>query len=163
MPVNAVCAWIGEPGEAIPETDLTFPVPLEASSPAGDALNGVEPDAPATTVAPDRTVAAAAPGVPARSEERIRISPRASRLAASAGLDPRDITGTGPNGRVTERDVQARIAAPTASDAAPIETALAPDGTAPAPRPVAPASSPSAPAVGHAPAPPGPRIAAADR
>jgi pyruvate dehydrogenase E2 component (dihydrolipoamide acetyltransferase) len=155
VPVNAVCAWIGEPGEAIPDTDLTFPEPLEVSAPAGDALNGVEPDAPATTVAAGPAVAAAAPGpVPGGSEERIRISPRASRLAALAGLDPRDITGTGPNGRITERDVEARIAARTAADAAPIETAPAPDATAPAARPVGPAPSPSTPAAGHAPAPP---------
>lgn len=40
-----------------------------------------------------------------------RISPRASRLAAAAGLDARSVTGTGPGGRIVERDIQAAIAA----------------------------------------------------
>ena len=41
--------------------------------------------------------------------ERLRISPRASRLAAGTGIDPRTISGTGPEDRITERDVQAAL------------------------------------------------------
>jgi pyruvate dehydrogenase E2 component (dihydrolipoamide acetyltransferase) len=45
----------------------------------------------------------------------LRISPRASRLAAEAGLDPRAIAGTGPDGRIVERDVKDAIAAASAA------------------------------------------------
>ncbi|HEY5436901.1 MAG TPA: dihydrolipoamide acetyltransferase family protein, partial [Candidatus Limnocylindrales bacterium] len=68
--------------------------------------------------------------------DRLRISPRASRAAADAGLDPRTITGSGPGGRITERDV---VAAAAARDAAPAALAAAP---APAVAP-APISAPS--------------------
>ena len=44
----------------------------------------------------------------------LRISPRASRLAADSGIDPRTITGTGPEGRITERDVKAAVDAASA-------------------------------------------------
>ena len=32
VPVNAVCAWVGRPGEAIPEVDTTFPPAPDAQS-----------------------------------------------------------------------------------------------------------------------------------
>ena len=63
------------------------------------------------------TAEAAASSPPAR--KRIVASPRARRLASERGVDLSDITGTGPGGRIVERDVQKhlaaqRIATPTA-------------------------------------------------
>lgn len=59
------------------------------------------------------------------------ISPRASRLAAELGVDPRSVAGSGPNGRIVERDIRAAAGAgepgaaamdlPKASAAAPLE------------------------------------------
>ena len=72
----------------------------------------------------------------------MKISPRASRLAASAGLDPRAVAGSGPGGRIVEKDVQAAIAlAQAAATAAPVAaTASAPaPATATAPASAAPA------------------------
>ena len=66
------------------------------------------------------------------------VSPRAKKLAASAGVDASLATGTGPNGRIIERDVRELIANPPAVAAAPAAVA------APAP---APAAAPAA----HAP------------
>ncbi|MBE6981812.1 MAG: 2-oxo acid dehydrogenase subunit E2 [Ruminococcaceae bacterium] len=43
------------------------------------------------------------------------VSPRAAKLAAAAGIDASRIAGTGPNGRVIERDVQQAIANGTAA------------------------------------------------
>ena len=40
-----------------------------------------------------------------RGAERLRISPRASRIAAELGIDCSQIQGTGRNGRIRERDV----------------------------------------------------------
>jgi pyruvate dehydrogenase E2 component (dihydrolipoamide acetyltransferase) len=58
------------------------------------------------------------------------MSPRASRAAAEAGIDPRTIPGTGPEGRITERDVRAamttRVVSPAplvAADSAPAPAA----------------------------------------
>lgn len=97
VPVNSVVAWVGQPGEEIPEAP-TAPTPVAATQ--------------AATAAPQRAAVlqpgpGAAPVAPARA--RLRISPRASRLAAEVGLDPRGITGTGPGGRIVERDVQAAL------------------------------------------------------
>ena len=66
------------------------------------------------------------------------VSPRAKKLAASAGVDATQATGTGPNGRIIERDVQTLIANQPA--AAPA-VAAAP---APVAAPAAPVAAPAA-------------------
>jgi pyruvate dehydrogenase E2 component (dihydrolipoamide acetyltransferase) len=99
VPVNAVCAYIGEPGEEIPEASVP-----EAAAVAAAAI---APPGP-TTDDPLPGVALSAP--PADRGARLRISPRASRLAAEAGVDPRSLSGSGPEGRIVERDVQAAAA-----------------------------------------------------
>ena len=73
------------------------PQPAAAVSPAPAAK------APAPMVAP-----AAAPAKP--KGERIFISPLARRLAKDAGLDPADIAGRGPRGRIIRVDVERAIA-----------------------------------------------------
>ena len=101
VPVNAICAWIGAFGETVPDEtvpDETVPDVAKPES-AGAAVVEVTP-----VEASDIAGAAA--------HERLAISPRASRLAAEAGLDPRSVVGTGPDGRIVERDVAAAIAAP---------------------------------------------------
>ena len=118
VPVNTVCAYVGEAGEAIPET---APAPAAAAPATLDAAAAPPVPAPITAVtAPaactssGAAAAAAAPATPVATTSasaRLAISPRASRLAAEAGLDPRTITGTGPGGRIVERDVRAAIAA----------------------------------------------------
>ena len=91
-------------------------------------------------VPPDATAAAA--GQPAR----LAISPRASRLAAESGIDPRTLVGTGAGGRITEQDVQAAITGGPAAAAA-AATAAPPTARPPAPtpsdEPVRPAANPA--------------------
>jgi dihydrolipoamide dehydrogenase len=118
-PVNSICAWIGEAGEAIPDAPAapaTPSAPVSAAAPAP----GTDPGSPSTRVA---TAQATAPSAAALAPgSRLAISPRASRLAAEGGVDPRTVTGTGPDGRIVERDVQAALAAEavrTASAPAP--------------------------------------------
>jgi dihydrolipoamide dehydrogenase len=113
VPVNSVCGWIGQPGEAIPETPAPAPVQPVASSPA--------PSSPASSAAAQSAAPASSTRAPASSGSSpssgpvpapvgdLRISPRARRLADSAGIDVSSIRGTGPDGRVVERDVQAAI------------------------------------------------------
>jgi pyruvate dehydrogenase E2 component (dihydrolipoamide acetyltransferase) len=142
VPVNQVCAWVGQPGEAIPETPAAAP-PAAVAAPVAAPV-----EAPAPAAAPESVLAVPAPAVsPAAASgpattARLRISPRASRAAADAGLDPRTITGSGPEGRITERDVVAAVAARDASPApAPVPTA-SPTASPAAMRPAAPVAPP---------------------
>jgi pyruvate dehydrogenase E2 component (dihydrolipoamide acetyltransferase) len=133
VPVNAVCAYVGQPGEAIPDVPggTVVATVTTAAAPAAVA-SAPAPTVQSARVAPP-TAAAATDGA------RLRISPRASRLAADSGIDPRTIAGTGPEGRITERDVKAALAAPPAV-------------AAPAPAPSIaqrPAAAPAAPAAVH--------------
>jgi pyruvate dehydrogenase E2 component (dihydrolipoamide acetyltransferase) len=85
----------------------------------------------------------------------LRISPRASRLAATSGVDPRQLAGTGPDGRITERDVRAALEAASAAPAAAAVAALAVASAAPVPprttaaAPTAASSRPPEPALYH--------------
>jgi pyruvate dehydrogenase E2 component (dihydrolipoamide acetyltransferase) len=135
--VNAVCAYVGEPGEVVP--DLPAAAPAATQAPAEAAVQVPAPASAAAPAVSATPVAAAVSPPPSISGGgvRLRISPRASRLAADSGIDPRTITGTGPEGRITERDVKAAVdaavaAPPPAAAAAPIV-----------------ATSSSAPAVPH--------------
>src|SRR5205807_1212952 len=71
---------------------------------------------------------------------RVKASPLARRLAQENGIDLKQLTGTGPGGRITKEDVQAFVngsgaATPPATEApAPPETQVeAPPPAAPAP------------------------------
>jgi pyruvate dehydrogenase E2 component (dihydrolipoamide acetyltransferase) len=80
--------------------------------------------APAAAEAPrQQPAAAAAPAGPRAG--RLRVSPRARRLAAERGIDPATLAGSGPGGRIIVRDVPAAAspqrAASPAAGAAPAE------------------------------------------
>jgi pyruvate dehydrogenase E2 component (dihydrolipoamide acetyltransferase) len=144
VPVNAICAYIGEPGEEIPAGE-----PLTAASGAGAAAKTVPSPvapaagpgsaAPAPSPATERPEPAPRPSLP-ESRRSLAISPRASRLATEAGLDPRVIAGSGPGGRIVERDVRAAL------EARPATAAVAPPVPAPAPA-AALATAPAGPAI----------------
>ncbi len=103
VPVNTVCGWVGRAGEAIPDTN--------PASPTGQLLVGVE-SAISEATRPAGPVAA-------QRQSGSPISPRAARLAITHSIDPRTIVGTGPRGRIVERDVQAVIALRSADPAVP--------------------------------------------
>ena len=124
VPVNAVCGYVGQPGETIPDVVATPAPTAVAPAPAPAA-------APAAVAAP--APASATP--PTGTDVRLRISPRASRLAADSGVNPRTVTGTGPEGRITERDVQAAISAAAAAPTVTTPSAASGGVPAPAPRP----------------------------
>jgi pyruvate dehydrogenase E2 component (dihydrolipoamide acetyltransferase) len=104
VPVQSVVAYLGEPGEAIPVSSAPVP-PASASAPtAKTAMPSRIGAAPvAVAVAP----AAPSPAAPAR----FRISPRAAALAKESVIDPHAITGSGPEGRIVEKDVKAYLEA----------------------------------------------------
>jgi pyruvate dehydrogenase E2 component (dihydrolipoamide acetyltransferase) len=83
------------------------------------------PDSPANDPAPVSTVPAAVPAAEATSEAalptgRLFISPIARRLAKEAGIALTGIAGSGPNGRIRRRDVEAAISgAPSTTPVSP--------------------------------------------
>ena len=85
-----VCA-VGEHGED-----------CSALRPDGAAPAAGAETAPAPAAQP--AVAAAAPAAPA--VDGAPVSPRARKLAGRAGVDASQAAGTGPNGRIIERDVR---------------------------------------------------------
>ncbi len=150
VPVGGVMAWIGEPGEAIPEGEGTAP---QAAAPAPEVPPG-PPPAPAgapepvpSPQAPAPPSAAPAPAPPPpRAEVHYRpgrhpelgfISPVVAKLANEHGVDLRQVPGTGLGGRITKDDVLAflarRPAAPQPApmaEAAPTTVTVTPAGPA---------------------------------
>src|SRR5579859_33648 len=92
-PVAAPIALIGEPGERV-----------AAGAPPATAAP-VAPRAAQPSVSVFGSNAAAGSTVAPR-DGRVRVSPRARVLAASHGVDLRALRGSGPDGRIIERDVQ---------------------------------------------------------
>ena len=93
-------------------------IPVDAPIARIEVAGTVEaPAAPKPAAAPTPTMAKAAPSFGARpSNNGLRASPRARRLARDRGIDLATLAGTGRNGRISGDDV---IAAETAKDAAP--------------------------------------------
>ena len=116
VPVKDPLIIVGEPGE-----DISGLVPGGDAAPA-------EADTPA-----EQAAAAPEAAGPAFATERATgaVSPRARALAASNGVDASAITeGSGPHGRVIERDVAAAIAAgPVLTSAARAAGVSAAEGT----------------------------------
>ncbi len=84
-PVGAVIGYVLAPGEAMPEV--------------------APPPAVAPVKAPPAAASAPAP-LPSEAKPFVPASPAAKRLAKELGVDLAQITGTGPEGRITEADVQ---------------------------------------------------------
>jgi pyruvate dehydrogenase E2 component (dihydrolipoamide acetyltransferase) len=170
--VGAPIAVLGEQGEQIDDVDAVL-------AELGVTANGpvVRPErreVPETSAAGPESLAAgpetsaAGHGSPAGGHEastdapgdrgdRIFISPLARRLARDAGLTPADIPGTGPNGRIVRRDVDAAIAARNATTTTTATTPTATSAGAAAPPSAASAGAGSRAGRGRAAAPgPGP-------
>ena len=101
VPVKGILAYIGEAGEQVGGV---------ASAPA---VAPVEKEAP--------VVSAASPAVPVAGG-RIRISPLAKKTAAKLGVDYATVAGSGPLGRIVQKDI---LAAAEAAKAAPAPVAQA--------------------------------------
>ena len=105
----------------------------------GDATASLRPGgapavaAPAAASAPAAATAAAP--VTAAPAANAPVSPRARKLAETAGVDAALASGTGPNGRVIERDIRRLME--EGVPAAPAAAAPAPAAAAPTPAPVA--------------------------
>jgi pyruvate dehydrogenase E2 component (dihydrolipoamide acetyltransferase) len=108
VPVQSTVGFLGQPGEAVPE--VTAPAPAPKPKEAGQTPPAVAP--PRTVAQPVQ--APALPSLhpstsPAQQPSLFRISPRAAALARDCVIDPSRVTGSGPNGRVVEKDVKAYL------------------------------------------------------
>ena len=89
VPVTEIIAYILQPGESLPPEAL----------------------APAATVAATPAAEAASPALAAQPSEAddVKVSPIALRMAQEAGVELAQISGSGPRGKVTVRDVEAYV------------------------------------------------------
>jgi pyruvate dehydrogenase E2 component (dihydrolipoamide acetyltransferase) len=102
VPVLTNIAAIGQPGEDI-----------SSLRPAGarDKVAAAEPAQTAVEISslPKAPAAVAVKAVETAANVALGISPRARNLAKQKGLNLAGLTGSGPSGRVIERDVQAAL------------------------------------------------------
>jgi len=141
-PVGAVIATLAAPGEAAaaapPPKAAPAPAAKAAAKPAPAPKPAAASPAPNAATAPAREsrrptpLRRVEPEAPPPPVARVRASPLARKLAAERGVDITTVTGTGPGGRIVERDVPAggELAAPRVEAPAP--------SPRPAARPAAP-------------------------
>lgn len=101
IPVLTNVMVIGNPGESFTEFAPDGAAPAESSAPAEPAAEVKEEPQQAGPATPEAAVVAGAP-----------VSPRARKLAAEKGVDTAQVAGTGPHGRIIERDVVAAEGSP---------------------------------------------------
>ena len=142
--VDAVIAYIGEPGEAVPqgETAPAAQAPAPEAAPAPAAPAPTPPPQPAAAApAPPPPPAAAPPPPPpeqyrpGRHPQLGYISPLVAKLANEKGINLAFVKGTGLGGRITKEDVLAYLESGAPAPPPPPPPAPA---AAPAPPPMAP-------------------------
>ena len=159
VPIGALIAVLGSEGES-PDDVLgnyagdgaSASAEVEPAAPAADegnaapaGLDGIAAtadaiDAPAPSAQPvsgDGSASSVAT-VAAASDARVKASPLARRMAQEGGVELASLSGSGPDGRVVKRDVEAALdgKAPAASPA-PSAQPVAPSRPATPPQPVA--------------------------
>jgi pyruvate dehydrogenase E2 component (dihydrolipoamide acetyltransferase) len=99
-PVGTTIAYVGEPGEQVPET----------AAEVAPVAPPPEPEIPAeTAAAADASMDASMDG--SEPDARKKASPLARRLARERGIDLKGMMGSGPEGRVVADDVKRAAAA----------------------------------------------------
>lgn len=128
VPVGTVIGVILKDGESLP-----------ADWGKGGASSSSASSAPATATAPEAALAAAVAPVVA-DDVRVKASPLAKKIAADKGIDLRTIAGSGPGGRIVQKDLEGLV---SGSTPAPVAAPVAP--AAPA------AKAPAAPTINFTP------------
>ena len=127
--INEIIAIVGKPG-----TDVSAYIAAEKSG--ANAGAATQPETASAETAPaiaEQTTAVS--NEQTISDQRIKASPLAKKLAADKGIDLTKVNGSGDNGRITKKDIDNFVPA-----AAPVAViTAAPTKAAPAPKAVAPA------------------------
>lgn len=122
-PVDSIIAVVGNPGE-----DFQSLLGSATAAPAPAAVTApVETSAPAPAAAATPVVAPAepAPVVSNNTDERLKASPLAKKLAEEKGIDIHQIQGSGENGRIVKKDIETFTPSATAKTAT---VSIAPSG-----------------------------------
>lgn len=150
MDEATIVQWLFKVGEPVKKGEPLFQVEtdkaiLDVNSPADGILKTIDYDkgskAPVLAVVgrialPGESVASVSPATPVRAPAasaaapgeqlgRRTISPRARKLAADAGVEIGAVQGTGPGGRIVEKDVQGAIAKAASAPPRVVATPLA--------------------------------------
>ncbi|WP_273785197.1 pyruvate dehydrogenase complex dihydrolipoamide acetyltransferase [Brucella intermedia] len=127
--VNALIAILAEEGE-----DVAAAAKGAASAPKAEAKAETPKEEPKPAAAPVAAPAPAKAEQPAAANkgDRVFASPLARRIAKESGVDITAVKGTGPHGRVVQRDVEAALASGGVKAAAPKAEAV----SAAAPKPM---------------------------
>lgn len=123
--IGAPLCAVGAAGETAPDAPAAPTPALKTEEkkaepvPATPAQTPPQAAQPAPAAAAAQVTTATVAAAPSRAVgERIKISPLAKKLAASKGLDPALIKGSGPGGRIVRADVIAAEASGTAKTGA---------------------------------------------
>lgn len=111
VPVLETIAWVGAAGEAVESTSVRQYV---STSVEGAVPEPTDYDSRITAQDPTSHVSrpkAQPTDAPTHQHTESPISPRARNLAGRKGVDATGLSGSGPEGRIIERDVQAALAA----------------------------------------------------
>ncbi|SFR54473.1 pyruvate dehydrogenase E2 component (dihydrolipoamide acetyltransferase) [Robiginitalea myxolifaciens] len=126
-PVDDVLAIIGPEGTDVQAVLASAEggAPAESSAPASEAKSEAS-STEAAASAPADTAAGSQEAVADADGSRIFISPLARKMAEDKGIDIRQVSGSGDNGRIVKRDIENFVpAAKAAPAAAPAEAASA--------------------------------------
>ena len=108
MPASGAPAAVGPPSGGPPSGARSAATPA-GSSPAPPDSSPTSSAPPGASVTPASAPLASEPlasGPPPSAASPAPASPRARRLAEELGVDLRTVAGTGPGGKITDRDVQ---------------------------------------------------------
>jgi pyruvate dehydrogenase E2 component (dihydrolipoamide acetyltransferase) len=106
IPVGQTIAWLLQPGESVPATEQVVQTGRRSDS---------APESKAAVAAP----AAATASGSGPSERRLRVSPKARKMAADLGVDLATVAGSGPGGEISTADVEAAASATAPAAKAP--------------------------------------------
>ena len=142
IPVGTVLGLIGEPGE-MPQTADAAPPETEVAPDAAPARVVVEAADP---VSPEPV----APPLPVReTPEPEKASPMVRRMAREQGIDLSKVKGSGPEGRITQEDLQPYMARLQNKPQPPVDAPSQPEAEEQQaqPQPEEPGKIPSAPSA----------------
>jgi len=112
-PVDSILAILGEKGEDVEAMIASHngggsevPTPAEEKTPVSESPvpeAAAAPSAPKPAPAP--VLAAPAPVMTSSSDDRLKVSPLAKKMAEEKGVSLHQVQGTGENGRIVKRDI----------------------------------------------------------
>lgn len=118
-PIDGVIAVIGEKGE-------DYKPQLEKALSSSSGSQASKEEVPAPVVAETNTVSAEQPKANAASDTRIKASPLARKMAEDNNLSLASLKGSGENGRIVKRDIEAQLKQGASRTSPSVPVALAP-------------------------------------